>query len=148
MFNLKPHQILRFWKWVEKIPNGCWNWKGCRTSRGYGRFQVHPKTLRAHRVSYFLFNGEFDETLLICHSCDNPSCVNPSHLFIGNSKENVEDMVKKGRLNRNKKCKGISFRKETGKWRARIMRNYSNILVGEFDSEEKAHEARMEALKQ
>lgn len=147
MYQLKPRQILRFWKWVRKIPNGCWEWQGCFTTSGYGRFQVHPKTLRAHKVSYFLFHGSFDEKLLVCHKCDNPKCVNPNHLFLGTAKENTLDMIEKGRLNRNKKCKGISFRKETGKWRARVMRNYSNVLIGEFSSEQEAVDARQKYLQ-
>ena len=147
MFKLKPKQVLRFWKWVKKIPNGCWEWQGCLTQSGYGRFQVHPKTLRAHKVAYFLFHGFFDETLHVCHRCDNRKCVNPEHLFLGTAEENVKDMLIKGRLNRNKKCKGISFRKESGKWRARIMRNYSNILIGEFDTEQEALLAREKYVK-
>lgn len=155
MYSLKPAQILRFWKWVKKTPKGCWEWQGCLTKGGYGRFQVHPKTLRAHRVSYFLFNGPIIDSQLVLHKCDNPLCVNPEHLFLGTSKENTDDMIAKGRLSRHRskhknsisKYAGVSFRKDTGRWRARIMVNYSNILVGQFDTEEEAHHARLNALE-
>ncbi len=156
MFQLKPKQILRFWSWVKKVPSGCWEWQGCLTKTGYGRFQVHPKTLRAHKVSYFLCKGSFPNDFLVCHTCDNPRCVNPEHLWVGSPKDNVLDMIKKGRLVRHKskqanvssKYSGISLRKETGKWRARIMRNYSNILIGEYNSEEEAHLAREKYKKE
>ena len=158
MYHLKPKQILRFWKWIKKLSNGCWEWQGCVTKSGYGRFQVHPKTLRAHRVAYFLIKGPIPESFLVCHTCDNRRCVNPEHLWIGSSKENTADMVQKGRLIkiRTKKSKasskypGISLRKEkkSKRWRAMIMRNYVTVWRGEFETEEEAHAARQKVLQE
>lgn len=88
----------RFWEKVERLgPDQCWSWRGTRGRGGYGRFWFQERTHAAHRVSWIFENGEFEPRLLVCHKCDNPSCVNPNHLFLGNQSENVVDMVRKGR---------------------------------------------------
>ena len=89
-------------RFVKKSMDTCWEWEGSRNRDGYGGLVVHLgsnkyKTGLAHRYSYELYKGKFDEQLLICHSCDNPSCVNPNHLFLGTCKDNLEDMVRKKR---------------------------------------------------
>ena len=75
----------------------CWHWKGFKNRQGYGEFFFNGKKRSAHRCSWRIFNGEIPDGLFVCHSCDNPSCVNPSHLFIGSAKDNSRDMVLKGR---------------------------------------------------
>lgn len=75
----------------------CWQWTGTRNNKGYGALFFRGKVWRAHRVSYTIFCGEIPEGLLVCHHCDNPSCVNPSHLFLGHATTNMKDMVRKGR---------------------------------------------------
>ncbi len=83
---------------------------------------------------------------IVCHKFDNPSCVNPQYLFLGSPKENAHDMISKDRLNCSSgENKGISYRKETGKWRARYMRDYKNILIGEFETKEEALAALQKA---
>lgn len=76
---------------------GCWNWKKALGSGGYGVTWYNGKTVYAHRMSYFAFNGDFDPNFLILHTCDNPSCVNPKHLILGSDQDNSSDMVNKNR---------------------------------------------------
>ena len=89
----------RFWRRVRKSPGGCWNWMS--NGKSYGQLVVKFKGmytwLRVHRVSYILHNEMLPEGLQVLHKCDNPRCVNPSHLFIGNQQTNLQDMSEKGR---------------------------------------------------
>ena len=88
----------RFWSKANKIsPNDCWEWIGSRTIKGYGLFCIEGKNMRAHRLSWQVANGEIPEGLCVCHHCDNPSCVNPNHLFLGTNQDNTKDRVRKGR---------------------------------------------------
>lgn len=93
----------RFESKFEKV-DGCWEWMGYRNRTGYGGIGV-PLSGRnsyfvqryAHRVSWELYRGPIPDKICVCHRCDNPSCVNPDHLFLGSRKDNTQDMVKKGR---------------------------------------------------
>lgn len=90
--------IERFLKYVEKT-NYCWNWIGATSKKGYGQFAVNRKTTLAHRVAHKLWK-EDPNKLQVLHTCDNPKCVNPDHLWLGTNKDNVNDRVNKNRSNR------------------------------------------------
>lgn len=80
-----------------KEENGCWIW--CSGTRsGYGAIKVKGKTLSAHRYSYMLNCGDIPKGMFVCHTCDNPKCINPDHLFLGTNSDNMKDAYKKGRL--------------------------------------------------
>lgn len=86
---------------IAKQENGCWNWTGTLDSDGYGRaigkwYREHKKS-GAHQLSYICYRGPIAEGRQVCHSCDNPGCVNPSHLFIGSGQDNMTDKVTKFR---------------------------------------------------
>ena len=96
----------RFMSKVKKTES-CWEWQGSTLSK-YGQFSVtnaegSHKNVRAHRYSYELFVGKVGDNI-VCHDCDNPSCVNPDHLFLGSQKDNIEDKMKK-----NRQAKGSSI---------------------------------------
>ena len=88
----------RFWDKVDKTRSGCWLWTGCTNADGYGRLALGRKrTEKAHRVSWELHNGPIPDGAEVCHTCDNPGCVNPDHLFLGTHQDNMTDMRRKGR---------------------------------------------------
>ena len=99
---LTQKQEQNFWAKVDKTPgfgpNGdCWEWIASKNECGYGWFRIGKYTYKAHRAVYKLIYGLIPINLCILHSCDNPSCVNPSHLWLGTQIDNIRDKVKKGR---------------------------------------------------
>ena len=92
----------RFWPKVQRtLDDTCWEWQGYRGADGYGRFRVATRgaPALAHRFAYETAFGPIPPGLLVCHRCDNPPCVRPSHLFLGTQQDNIRDCSAKGRLN-------------------------------------------------
>jgi len=89
----------RFYRKINKKTGKtkCWNWTGS-LARGYGNIRVNGTLIGAHRLSYMLHKGDIPKGLLVCHTCDNPNCVNPDHLFLGTQSDNMKDASNKGRL--------------------------------------------------
>ena len=83
-----------------KVPwSGCWIWTNHVDRHGYGRFktQAHGKTFFAHRMSFLAHGGVLQSGQCVLHHCDTPGCVNPGHLYAGSYKDNVRDMIERGR---------------------------------------------------
>lgn len=90
----------RFWMKVDKkSKDECWPWIAAtrKKGEGYGAFWYKGRHHPSSRIAYFLSTGVFETDLHICHSCDNPSCCNPSHLFAGTNLDNNNDKVSKKR---------------------------------------------------
>jgi hypothetical protein len=86
----------RFWAKVEKT-EGCWLWTGSLDTHGYGSLFWGGTTRRASRVSLILAGRPPPDGMLVCHTCDNPRCVRPEHLFLGTNLDNARDCIRKGR---------------------------------------------------
>lgn len=96
----------KFWEKVQRgAPDECWLWMG-DIQKGYGKFHgPNDRQMFAHRFSYELAHGPIEghvghdpeREICVCHRCDNPRCVNPAHLFLGKDRDNVHDMIAKGR---------------------------------------------------
>lgn len=91
MRKLKPEEV-----WLQVKVGGedeCWPWQGGKTEGGYGTFGQTT----AHRYIFVMLHGPLAKGLKVCHSCDNPGCCNPKHLWAGTQKQNLADMDAKGR---------------------------------------------------
>jgi len=85
--------------------SGCWEWIGAKSPEGYGRIGK----VYAHRFAYEREHGPLAKGLFVCHTCDNPGCVNPAHLFAGTPTDNVRDMIQKGRSVKQREEQGIAY---------------------------------------
>lgn len=89
----------RFWDKADR-DGECWEWNACTNPDGYGRFRSEGKTYLAHRFAWELTNEPIPEGMLVCHTCDNRRCVNPEHLWLGTTEQNMDDMRQKKREKR------------------------------------------------
>jgi len=98
IYNKNEKLVKRFFSKVDiKGDDECWNWLVHKNSDGYGTFKYNYTSIPAHRMLWLIFNNEIPEKMYVLHTCDNPSCCNPKHLFLGTQKDNMIDMVNKGR---------------------------------------------------
>lgn len=126
-------------KFKVNVESGCWEWNLALNRQGYGYFRINRVTKLAHRVSFFIYKGEFKESLLICHRCDNPKCVNPEHLFLGTQLDNMKDCKNKGRT------KQINH----GTWRMHLLKKCRcEMCIAWAKVKSKADYQRIKAKKQ
>jgi len=118
--NQKRSLVERFFIQISKQnhKNNCWIWEGLKNQQGYGRMRSNYEDIMTHRFSWELHFGEIPKNLWICHHCDNPSCVNPSHLFLGTPQDNAIDRSNKNR-NRN----------QNGSKHNMVKLNEKNVLI-------------------
>lgn len=102
---MRKNTVKDFWNKVDQSngPDSCWTWLGGRLNhktrgfdKSYGTYDIRPKMILAHRYAAAL-SGLDITNKLVCHTCDNPPCCNPAHLFVGTHKDNSQDMVNKQR---------------------------------------------------
>lgn len=91
--------VLQLWNNIRIQENGCWEWSAGRFQNGYGKLKIGAKTKKAHVVAFVACNG-FDKLAgrIVCHTCDNPPCCNPDHLFSGTVRDNSIDAISKGKI--------------------------------------------------
>lgn len=94
-----PTTAERFWAKVDKSAgaNACWPWTASRSPKGYGKFMLDGTPRVASRLAWQLTFGPIEDGFYVLHHCDNPSCCNPAHLWLGTKAENNADMIRKGR---------------------------------------------------
>ena len=85
-----------FFNHVQVLPSGCWFWK-TKTVKHYGSVWFNGKTTGAHKVAWIITNGPVPDGMQVLHTCDNPPCCNPAHLFLGTNADNAADRHAKGR---------------------------------------------------
>ena len=93
---MRPNTPEQFWQRVNKSSE-CWLWTGRKNQNGYGVTYKHCKPVLTHRRAWEIVHGAIPDGMQVLHKCDNPQCCNPTHLFLGTHKDNMEDMTRKGR---------------------------------------------------
>ena len=121
-----------FWASTKTMPNGCIEWQKGKNDAGYGKVRRRKigKNLLAHRYAYYLLHGFFPK-YYACHTCDNPACVNPYHLFDGTNSDNQKDAVKKGRSHAPQLAGLIGENNENSKLTEEKVREIKSLLSTE-----------------
>ncbi len=93
----RRNSVEHFWSLYDKHTD-CWIWTGGRDTDGYGKYNLHGTVWVASRLAYTLAYGPVPPDKYVCHTCDNPPCGNPPHLFLGTNRDNMRDAASKGRI--------------------------------------------------
>jgi len=123
---------------IKSEDESCWLWLGTKMTTGYGQFRLSPPkraTVGAHRMSWELYHGPIPDGMYVLHKCDVRACVRPDHLFLGSQKDNVHDMISKGRYNGGPQStvgiKCVYFRSDRNNWIATSSRpNRKHLYQG------------------
>lgn len=125
----------RFWKHVKKTKT-CWIWTASKFKTGYGQIRAiegsPQRNVKAHRLSWELHNGPIPNGMFICHSCDNPACVRPDHLWLGNNQTNMADRQKKGRTAKGENSGHVLTEKQVKEMRKRYPKESQRGLAKIF----------------
>jgi HNH endonuclease len=111
-FDVDQPLAVRFTNRYRVTSSGCWEWTGTRKTSGYGIAFAGAPERRAHRLSWLLAHGPIPQGMSVLHKCDNPPCVNPEHLFLGDHAVNAQDYVDKGLM------RHVNRRDGHGRWTA------------------------------
>lgn len=136
-YSAKP-LFKKFEDYTDRKTSSCWLWIAGKNSDGYGMINFQGKTFLAHRASWEFYKSEIPKKMLVCHKCDQPSCINPEHLFLGTQAENMFDMKIKNRR-KNICCDENNGRAKLTKEKAMLIRKRKEqkipvaIIANEFD---------------
>ena len=131
--------IPRFWEKVTKT-DGCWNWVSAMKPNGYGAYWDGERLKYAHRYSYELLSGPIPEGMQIDHTCHNRACVNPAHLRVATTKQNIENLAGL-RVDNTSGYRGVIWDKGRNAWVARVQHNGRQHHAGYFSTREEAADA-------
>jgi hypothetical protein len=115
---------------LRPTSNGCVEYTGCADRKGYGLITINRKLRRAPRFVWESLNGSIPEGMVIMHTCDNPPCVNPEHLRCGTQKENIADMVAKGRRPKERPPMRAAQKQKLSEFQKARFANGTNPLIG------------------
>jgi hypothetical protein len=129
---VKPTIESRFWPKIDKSGE-CWLWLAGKDDKGYGQFSIGHRKIKPHRLAYELVHGPIPDGLLIDHMCHVRSCVNPAHLRAVTHKQNIE--------NRSVSAAGVTWHKDSRKWRVQVKHHQKVHLGGLYIDREEAVDA-------
>jgi len=100
----------KFWHYVKTgAEKECWEWLGYKDKDGYGKMRTGNTNQAAHRISWQIHNGEIPTGQMVLHKCNNPSCINPSHLYLGDHLQNMQDRLNSGHYPKNEDHPNVKF---------------------------------------